>query len=364
MFVALRDIAYARGRFALMTAVVGLLTLLLVMLTGLTGGLSSRNTSALAALDPKAVVFSSDKPSFTESGFTAEEAAAATRAAREAGAILTPLGTSQTRLTTSDSERAAGVAVLGLPAGYAVPGTDQTIPDDAVVVSQSIADDLGVEVGDKVGLGGIVRPVAAVVPDLHFAHSPVVWAPTATWAQVAHMPGDAAATVLLADRSVDELGELGSALAPAGTAVSLTDAYSGLPSYASERGSLLTMQGFLYAIAALVTVAFLSVWTIQRTRDLSILRALGASRAYLLKDALSQASLVLAAGAAAGAGLGWALGLVIHAAAGAGVPFALSWTTVALPAAGIWALGMAGALIATRRVTTTDPMRALEGATA
>src|SRR5699024_12642773 len=53
MFLSLRDIAYARGRFALMTGVVGMITLLLVMLSGLTGGLGKQNTSALEALDRK-----------------------------------------------------------------------------------------------------------------------------------------------------------------------------------------------------------------------------------------------------------------------------------------------------------------------
>ena len=44
MFVGIRDVFYARGRFALIGSVVGLITLLLVMLTGLTGGLASQNT--------------------------------------------------------------------------------------------------------------------------------------------------------------------------------------------------------------------------------------------------------------------------------------------------------------------------------
>ena len=57
---------------------------------------------------------------------------------------------------------------------------------------------------------------------------------------------------------------------PTDTSVSMGKALSGLPAYSSERGSLLTMQALLYGISALVTIAFLSIWTIQRTRDLSI----------------------------------------------------------------------------------------------
>ena len=47
MFLSLRDITFAKGRFALLATVVALITLLLVLLTGLTNGLGHQNTSAL-----------------------------------------------------------------------------------------------------------------------------------------------------------------------------------------------------------------------------------------------------------------------------------------------------------------------------
>ncbi|MGV0435788.1 FtsX-like permease family protein [Corynebacterium mastitidis] len=76
----------------------------------------------------------------------------------------------------------------------------------------------------------------------------------------------------------------------------MRDSFGGLAAYQSERGSLLSIQGLLYGISALVILAFLSVWTIQRTRDIAVLRALGASRGYVLRDSLGQAALVLSAG--------------------------------------------------------------------
>ena len=50
MFLAIRDIRFAKGRFALMGSVVALISLLLVMLSGLTAGLGNQNTSALEKL--------------------------------------------------------------------------------------------------------------------------------------------------------------------------------------------------------------------------------------------------------------------------------------------------------------------------
>lgn len=315
MFVGLKDIAAARGRVALMTGVVALITLLLVMLTGLTAGLGHQNTSALEALSRTypGFVFSTEKPSFTESHFD------------EVPHKTTPLLVTQMRAET------APAAVFFLPAGASSPVG--AIPSDGVIASRA----LGLQPGQEVRLGDEDVTVNAVVDDLSYSHLPVVWAP-------------------LKDTSVGATVALSADAASPG-AVSVGKAVAGLASYSTEHGSLLTMQGFLYAISDLVTVAFLSVWTIQRTRDLSILRALGAAGRYLLRDVLGQAAVLLAAGVVVG-GLG---GLLLGWVAVRAVPFELSAGTVLAPVAGIWVLGMAGAFLATRRVTRVNPLLALGG---
>src|SRR5689334_19824875 len=60
VFIALRDLRHAKGRFALMGAVVALLTTLIVLLTGLSAGLVDDNVSALVALPADHVSFASD----------------------------------------------------------------------------------------------------------------------------------------------------------------------------------------------------------------------------------------------------------------------------------------------------------------
>lgn len=50
MSVAWRDLRFAKGRFALMGAVVVLITLLVGLLSGLTTGLARENTSAVLGL--------------------------------------------------------------------------------------------------------------------------------------------------------------------------------------------------------------------------------------------------------------------------------------------------------------------------
>ena len=50
MFLATRDLAYAKGRFALIGGVIALITLLVVMLTGLAAGLAKESVSAIDTL--------------------------------------------------------------------------------------------------------------------------------------------------------------------------------------------------------------------------------------------------------------------------------------------------------------------------
>ncbi|MEE3920441.1 ABC transporter permease [Micromonospora sp. BRA006-A] len=141
--------------------------------------------------------------------------------------------------------------------------------------------------------------------------------------------------------------------------VSVSDSLSAIGSYTSENGSLQLMRGFLFAISALVIGAFFTVWTIQRSGDVAVLKALGAPTANLLKDALGQAVVLLVGGTLLGTGIAAALGALV---AGSTVPFLLTPVTVLLPAAVIVVLGALGAALAIRRITSVDPLTALGSA--
>ncbi|WKK60567.1 ABC transporter permease [Corynebacterium sp. P3-F1] len=328
MFVALRDLLNAKGRFGLIAGVVALVTFLVVMLTGLTAGLGKQNTSALEALDPAAVTFDDpDNPSYTTSRIA------------EADEGTTPLGTGQTLMTRADGSEDS-VAILGLPSGTTLP--DSQVLEDHAIASKA----LKLIDGESITVGGAPVTVGTQAEDLYFAHSPVLWVPTETWQAAMHT--DAVGTVELSDDKET---------APEGS-VALKDSFDALPAYSSEQGSLKMIQGFLYLISALVTVAFLSVWTAQRTRDLSILKAIGASNSYLLKDSIGQAALILALGAVIGTAAAAGLGALAANVA----PFVLSPASVILPALAIWILGMGGAALATRSISRVDPQLALGGA--
>lgn len=185
-----------------------------------------------------------------------------------------------------------------------------------------------------------------------YSHAPLAWISIGDWQEIAHQEPGTVATVLGLPA-----GAAFTASADT-TVVDLADAPSAIGSFTSENGSLQLMRGFLFAISALVIGAFFTVWTIQRRGDVAVLKALGASTGYLLRDALAQAVIMLLIGA----GLGGAIGAGAGALAEGSVPFVLSAATMLVPVAVMILLGAAGAGLAIRKITSVDPLTALGAA--
>ncbi len=363
MFLAIRDIRFAKGRFALMGSVVALITLLLVMLSGLTAGLGNQSTSALGDLPVQQIAFGAPaggepKASYTESEVSAGQLAAWRNQPGVASAQA--LGISQTRFQSlGDGGTANGTANVAVFGGAVAPSPagPSAVEDGTVVVGESLAKELTLDVGSRVRAGGTDLTVSAVVEDQWYSHTGVVWTTLDTWRSIAHAaPGTA--TVITATFDAGASVDVDAANAAAGTvSTDPVGSFQALASYKSENGSLLLMQAFLYGISALVIVAFLTVWTVQRTRDIAVLKALGASSGYVLRDALTQAAMVLLVGAVGGGLLGLAGGIFAAQAA----PFLITPMTTLLPIAGIILLGLGGAVLAVRSVTKVDPLLALGG---
>ena len=115
---------------------------------------------------------------------------------------------------------------------------------------------------------------------------------------------------------------------------------------------------FLYVISALVVGAFFTVLTIQRKGEIAVLRALGASTRYLLRESILQSVVLLVVSAAAGVLAGVGLGAAIGATE---MPFALDAGAIAGATVLLLVLGVLGAGLAVLRVTRVDPLSALGG---
>lgn len=352
MFVALRDLRFARGRFLLIGSVVALITILVGFLSGLTGGLANQNVSAVLAMPADRVVFSAPAAgasgaSFSDSIVTQEQAAAWT--ATDGVSIAEPVGISQTRAEAGDVTVA--IAVFGVQ-----PGFEETSPSTDGLLSLSVpaADDLGVQTGDDVVIAGTTYSVETVAGEGWYSHTPVVQMTLADWHAYAAATGNpnTFATVLAVTGDPDwAAADASNATLAKSKLTSLT----ALSAFQSEIGSLLMMVTMLFGISGLVIGAFFTVWTMQRKSDIAVLKALGASTSSLVRDALGQALIVLVLGI----GIGLGAVVLFGVFAGAALPFLLGPLTTVLPGAIMITLGLAGAAFALRSVTSADPLTAL-----
>ncbi|MFL9653922.1 ABC transporter permease [Streptomyces sp. PB17] len=362
MFVAWRDLTFAKGRFALMGTVIVLITLLVGLLSGLTAGLGRQNTSAITGLPADRIAFQVPRGgdlSYADSTVTERQWRLWSRAPGVERAE--PLGITTTKATAGD--RSTGVSAFGVRPGSRLAPDGGRIDDGAAVLSTTAAEDLGVRPGDSFALAGQRLSVAAVRGDASFSHTPVVWTSLDVWRKAAPPDedggGDGTTATVIA-LSTTHGADVAAVDEQAGTrTVTTADSLSAIGSYTSENGSLQLMRGFLFAISALVVGAFFTVWTIQRGGDVAVLKALGASTAHLLKDALGQAVVLLVGGTLVGSGLAAALGALV---AGSAVPFLLTPATVLVPAAVTVLLGALGAALSIRRITSVDPLTALGSA--
>lgn len=362
MFLALRELSFAKGRFALMGSVIALVAVLTVLLSGLATGLVDDGISGLRALPVTHLAFQSGADStFSRSTVDGDSVAALSAVP---GATAEPFGLTLVN-ATSNHDLNVDLALMGLAEDGFIAAEmfpDGPPPARAAVISQGLIDQ-GVNVGDTLAIdrSTVTLSVVGVAPTATYGHVDTVYVTLPDWREVSHLaPEDGALTasvVAIDGGNSDELKRAGTA---AGLdIVTRSEAYAGSPGYSAETSTMSLIRGFLYLISAMILGSFFTVWTIQRSSEIGLQKALGASTGAVLRDALGQVLIVLTAATAVGAAIGFGLGKLIE---GGEVPFALDLATVLSAAAILIVSGAVGMLVGVRKVTSVDPIIALGAA--
>ncbi|MCS5718129.1 ABC transporter permease [Herbiconiux sp. CPCC 205763] len=377
MFLAARELRFARGRFTLMGIVIALIAVLVVLLSGLSSGLVNDGVSGLKSMPATAFAF--DEGTITDNAFSrslVDGEQLATWQEAEGVDQAEPMGVSIVNGTT-DTDHQVDLTLFGIqPGGFLDPAVSggTAVGDDlgGIVVSETAKSE-GLELGtvvtlDRIGLE--LKVVGFTEGQATFGHVDVAYLPIDTWRLIASntaLPGaptaeqiaaldyDYSSVVALDAPSGTDLTAID---ATAGTmTMSRTEAFNASPGYEAETLTLTMIQVFLYAICALVVGAFFTVWTIQRKGEIAILRAVGASRGYLLRDSIAQAAILLIGFTAIGVAAGVGLGAIMPDA----MPFDLEAGPIAVASVLTIALGLIGAVLAVVRISRIDPLTALGG---
>ena len=144
-----------------------------------------------------------------------------------------------------------------------------------------------------------------------------------------------------------------------GNSVQLTrDVFASVENSIPSLGIFLrVLVGLAAVVSALVVMLAMHTTITERTREIGILKAMGASRAYIVSEIEREALLISGMGLVVGFALALAAGFFIHKSTGLIFEYAWMW---ALTAAAIGLLGGAlGAFYPAIRAANLDPVNAL-----
>lgn len=378
MYLAWREMLFARTRFLLMGVVLALMSMLVVIISGLTAGLVNDGVSGLKAMDSDVIAFADGTQ--TDSAFTRSvvDTAEADAMARIDGVDdATPMGLAIVNAHNQDG-KAVDLTLFGVEpdsflAPEGLPEMSDKPHDDAptetqheVVVSSTLAEE-GIAVGDTITIDRLEIPLEVVGftdEQRTFGHVDIAYLPIDVWQEVhagarhgeAVDPAAYAEASVIAARTQDKPDTAALSEQSGLDVRTLEDSFDSSPGYAAETMTLTMITWFLYVIAALVTGAFFLVWTIQRAGNIATLRAMGATRGFLLRDSLGQAVVILAVSIVVGLLIAVGLGSLLERTA---MPYATELGSVLGGGALLFIAGLIGAIVAVVRVTRTNPLAAL-----
>lgn len=366
MFLAFRELRYARLRFLMIGAIITLIAWLVFLLSGLANGLANDNAGALQRLPADHLAFQADSRLLLQRSLL--PLAAVEQVRRVPGvADAAPLGQMMVSVRRAAGGAQLDAAILAIdPAGFLAPTITRGqglagAGANGVVVDEKLAK-AGVALGDTLLVQPTGQPLTVVgfTSGQTYSHAPVIYQPLAAWRQLRFAAPGASGGIAdpisaVAIRASDDAAGRVAAAVPGVEVTDRAGAVQQVPGYQEERGTLLMIQVFLVVIAAFIIAAFFYILTLQKTAQFGVLKVLGASTGFLARDLLGQVVLMTIVGIATGAALSFGVAAVMPGA----IPFLLAPQLVVLYGGLLLAVALGGALLSLRRIATTDALTAI-----
>ncbi|MFN8515920.1 MAG: ABC transporter permease [Thermomicrobiales bacterium] len=366
MFLAFRELRYARLRFLMIGAIITLIAWLVFLLSGLANGLAADNAGALQRLPADHLVFQADSRLLLQRSLL--PLASVEQVKRVSGvADAAPLGQMMVAVRRDAGGEQLDAALLAIdPGSFLAPAITSGrglagASANGVVVDEKLAQD-GVALGDTllVQPAGQELTVVGFTSGQTYSHAPVIYLSLDRWRGLRFASPGASGGIVdpisaIAVRANDAAaGEIAGAV-PGVEVVSRAVAVQQVPGYREESQTLLMIQGFLVVIAAFIIAAFFYILTLQKTAQFGVLKVLGASTSFLARDLLGQVVLLTLVGIALGAGLAFGVAAIMPRA----IPFALASRLIGIYGVTLLAVALGGTLISLRRIATTDALSAI-----
>ncbi|QHW30526.1 ABC transporter permease [Paenibacillus rhizovicinus] len=373
MYLAIREMRFAKARYALIAVIMVLVAFLVLFVTGLAQGLAYDNAASVKNMGATHFLLENNSNHrLARSQVDQHQLDAARSIVGEANAE--PLGVKMTTVKPVGSSEKVDVTLLAvdfnswlapkMTEGRGVPLSDQTAGH--VLVDRKLSDS-GVEIGTILvdQASGTEWTVDGFVEKESFSHTPAVFLTMQDWFHLQALTAVRQGTqsqstvsrVYNAIAMKDSNGktkELQAALSNT-EVISKSEAVSAIPGYKEEQGSLLMMIVFLFVISAFVLAVFFYVITIQKSSQFGILKAIGTRTAYLARSVTLQV-LLLAIGSMV---ISILLVKLFEVLLPASMPFQLGMSSLSLTCLSFVIMSLAGSLFSVWKVARIDALDAI-----
>jgi hemin transport system permease protein len=369
--LALRELHRRPSRFLVATAILALISMLLIVLGGLLDGLTASSTGALRAQRSQLIVYSSDaEDSLVRSRITPD---VRLEVERVAGARnVSGLGSVQVgaRVPGRGARDLVPVVLFGYQ--LAPRPLPDVVPARNEVFADSSLKSEGVSTGMTIRLGPARSPVRVIgfLADSRYSGQGTLWGSLDTWRAVigANRPSERAGAGIQQALVVQTNGRSASAQAAAidratgGATKTLTidQAIQALPGVSAQQTTFNQIIGVTVAIGVLVVALFFALITVERVGLYGVLKAIGASSSTLFAGVVLQALAVALIASGIGVAAGIALDIAIPS--GGSIPFSAGAGRLVTSTIYLVIAALIGCAFSLRRVLRVDPASAI-GAT-
>lgn len=357
MFLAWKEIKYAKTRFALIIGVMALVSYLVFFLVGLAYGLSMDNRTAVDKWEADGIVLTDESNininmSMLPQGWLADV---------EADDVAL-LGLAPNVVRKQGEEEKINVTFFGVDKDQFIMPTvtegEAFSADNEVIADRSIQEEFNVEIGDTLKIAGSDMEVTVVgfTEDAKFNVAPVLYSSVGTYQEIRFdqrddsAEGRISALVVRYDQLEDVIidnDEL--------RIYPITDYINEIPGYTAQVLTFGLMIGFLIVIAAVVIGIFMYVLTVQKISLFGVMKAQGISTGYIAKSVVAQTFIL----AVIGVGIGLSLTLITSMVIPPVVPYLNNVIFMATIAALLIIFAIMGAFFSVRTVAKIDPLDAI-----
>ncbi|MCK2156115.1 MULTISPECIES: ABC transporter permease [Exiguobacterium] len=325
-----RELIRMKQRFTLMAIVTTLIVLLILMISGLADGLAYDNGAVVRNLPVEQMALSQDaEGQLTRSFLDQADQPSGTEALGVQSMVL------EKKNGTKDD-----VTVFASPADTTYgPSQLSELKTGQVLVDTEYAKQSGTKVGDTITdfRTKTTFEIVGTVSDGRYSHAPVLWTTLNTWnTWQDKMKTNYVSAFLSQDPIKTDLATY--------TKKQIVEQ---VPGYSAEQNSFQMMRIALVLIGSLILTAFFYILTMQKMKQLGILKAIGIRTRTIGQGLVLQVFLLTVVSFLISLLLTWTIGQLLPGS----LPFRFEWMT---------SFGYGGLIVLTAMLGSLIPLRALK----